>query len=95
MTDPARDTEGSFTARRCDDPAAASDEVASVGEGRRRLDDRVWRTTDDHEHGGYHRVDNRGYSQVKRVRRNTSDLALDSTRALINGHEPAPDQETT
>src|SRR5436309_4847695 len=90
MTDAARDGEGSFAARRCDDPATARDEVASVGD-RRRSDDQV-RTTDDDEHGGYHRVDNRGYSQVKRIRRNTSDLALDSTRSLINGHEPAPDQ---
>src|SRR3989442_608450 len=92
MTDPARDTEGSFAACRCDDPAAASYEVASVADRRRRFDERVWRTTDDHEHGGYHRVDNRGYSQVKCVRRNASDLALDSTRPLIDGHEPAPHQ---
>src|SRR6266850_6349338 len=92
MTDPARDSEGSFAACRCDDPAAARYKVASVADRRRRSDDRVRRTTDDHEHGSYHRVDNRGYSQVKRVRRNTSDLALDSTRSLINGHEPAADQ---
>src|SRR5882672_8538611 len=92
MTDPARDSEGSFAARRCDDPAAARYEVASVADRRRRSDDRVRRTTDDHEHGGYHRVDNRGYSQVKRVRRNASDLALDSTRPLINRHEAAAEQ---
>src|SRR5882724_9589100 len=92
MTDAAGDAEGSFAARGCDDPATARDEVASVAERRRRSDERVRRPTDDHEHGGYHGVDNRGYSQVKCIRRDTSDLALGSTRALINGHEPAPDQ---
>src|SRR5882762_4732524 len=91
MTNAAGDGEGSFAARGCDDPAAASDEVASVADRRRRSDSQV-PTTDDHKHGGYHRVDDPGYVQVKRVRRNTSDLALDSTRSLINGHEPAADQ---
>src|SRR6266403_180115 len=92
MTDAAGDTEGSFAARRCDDPAAAGYEVASVTDGGRRSEDRVRRGADDHERSGDNRIDDRGHSQVKRVHGDARDLALDRTHLLINGHEPATEQ---
>ena len=47
MTDAAGDTEGSFAARRCDDPAAAGYEVASVTDGGRRSEDGLVRERGD------------------------------------------------